>query len=264
MWENTPKLIELVEQVRCQDVWWNEVLEEFRVGQLSSDSHAFLHNQPTSVPGSWTKASGCSCGHSACAALAGANPRVILRKECNCKRQGQPIEGCACCKCERKSRNRVTHQGDARLKQRKFKEAVTIVANNDLKYEICKARAAEFARNTGQRIVWSPAQDTAKADILVTDPQLRKKKVEWLQYHNRKCNGLWGMLPLVIGMRLALVDHLDRSDKCLLRGRSGTLTGWVLDPREPELAATGDIRLQYPPKALIMQFDNCDWTLPGG
>ena len=141
---------------------------------------------------------------------------------------------------------------------------MTIVANNDLKYEICKARAAEFARNTGQRIVWSPAQDTAKADTLVTDPQLRKKKVEWLQYHNRKCNGLWGMLPLVIGLRLALVDHLDRSAKCLLRGRSGTLTGWVLDPREPELAATGDIRLQYPPKALIMQFDNCDWTLPGG
>ena len=264
MWENTPKLIELVEQVRCQDVWWNEVLEEFRVGQLSSDSHAFLHDQPTSVPGSWTKATGCNCGHSACAALVGANPRVIQRKECNCKRHGQPLEGCACCKCERKSRNRVTYQGDARLKQRKFKEAVTIVANNDLKYEICKARAAEFARNTGQRIVWSPAQDTAKADTLVTDPQLRKKKVEWLQYHNRKCNGLWGMLPLVIGLRLALVDHLDRSAKCLLRGRSGTLTGWVLDPREPELAATGDIRLQYPPKALIMQFDNCDWTLPGG
>jgi hypothetical protein len=132
-----------------------------------------------------------------------------------------------------------------------------------LKHEICKVRAAQHARETGQRVVWSPAEDTAKADALIHDKDLRAKKKEWLQYHHRKCNSLWGMLPLVVGMRVALVDHLDRSDKCLLRGSTGTLLSWVLDPREPDHANKGDIILRYPPKALIVRFDDSKWSLDG-
>ena len=110
---------------------------------------------------------------------------------------------------------------DKRMNEPKFKKAIAIVANNDLKYEIYKVRAAAHARETKQRIVWSPATDYAMVECLSTDPALMKKKEEWLQLHNKKCAGLWGMVPLVKGMRVALIDHLDRSDKCLLRGSSG-------------------------------------------
>ena len=110
---------------------------------------------------------------------------------------------------------------DKRMNEPKFKKAIAIVANNDLKYEICKVRAAAHARETKQRIVRSPAMDYAMVECLSTDPALTKKKEEWLQLHKKKCAGLWGMVPLVKGMRVALIDHLDRSDKCLLRGSSG-------------------------------------------
>ena len=51
MW-NDVELFELTDQIRCQDTWWNDVLQEFRVGSLTIDTHAFLHGEPTSVPGS--------------------------------------------------------------------------------------------------------------------------------------------------------------------------------------------------------------------
>lgn len=58
----------------------------------------------------------------------------------------------------------------------KFKAAIAIVANNDLKHEICKVRAAAYARRTKQRIVWSPATDYATVECLSSDPELMKRK----------------------------------------------------------------------------------------
>ena len=46
---------ELTRRFRCGDEWWNDVLDEIRTLQLSSDNHAFLHGLPTSVAGSWLK-----------------------------------------------------------------------------------------------------------------------------------------------------------------------------------------------------------------
>jgi hypothetical protein len=250
MWDGVNQLIELKEQVRCSDPWWNAVLGEFRVRQLTKDTHAFLHGQRTSVPGSWTEGT-CTCGNSACAKLCGSAWKRIKENECKA------------CRDERRRRVRVVAQDDDRLNESKFQKCIAIVANNDLKHEICKVRAAQHARDTDQRIVWASATDTAMVDALIHDTELRNKKIDWQQYHHRKCNSLWGMLPLVVGMRVALVDHLDRSTKCLLRGSNGTLTGWQLDPREPQHSKHGDIHLKYPPKALIVQFDECSWTLDG-
>ena len=152
---------------------------------------------------------------------------------------------------------------DRRLFETKFKNAIAIVANNDLKHEICKVRAATYARESKQRIVWSPAIDYAMVECLSTDPALMDKKQEWLQLHNKKCGGLWGMVPLVKGMRVALIDHLDKSDKCLLRGSSGELAhvhqmpmcshlcageliGWVLEDGEDSLCTKGVAVLKKP------------------
>ena len=43
---------ELTECKRCDDKWLQEVQKGFRYGMLSENSHAFLHGQHTTVPGS--------------------------------------------------------------------------------------------------------------------------------------------------------------------------------------------------------------------
>eukprot|EP00971_Amphidinium_carterae_P063348 1253538-Amphidinium_carterae.1 len=60
------------------------------------------------------------------------------------------------------------------------------------------------------------------------------------------------MLPLAIGMPVALTDHLDRSDKQLLRGRTGSVHSmdWPDDATQPNV--------------VWVKFDESDnWTLPG-
>lgn len=235
------------------------MLMEFRLGELSNDTHGFLHGSSTTTPGSWRVSGGVhwgngsdehqGCKREACAKLCGLSFDTIRKAECSL------------CKAERKRRMRVVAPADNRLKEPKFESAIAIVANNDLKYEICKSRAAKHARDTKQRIVWSPARDVVKSDCLASDKHLHSKKESWLQYHSKKCGGHWGMVPLVKGMRVALVEHLDRSDKCLLRGSAGELLGWVLDSRERTLG-DGVAVLEYPPKALIVKFDGAAWNLP--
>ena len=157
MWHDTQHVIELTEQVRCSDPWWNDVLSELRVGALTPDSHSFLHGEKTSVPGSWRSKFSVNwgtdvdmykgCNNAQCASLVGKSWSEISKGECSR------------CKCERKRRHRVVTKNDKRMKEPKFKKAIAIVANNDLKHEICKVRAAAHACETKQRIVWSPAID---------------------------------------------------------------------------------------------------------
>ena len=46
---------ELTERVRCEDEWLLDVQEEMRAGELSEDTHAFLHGLPTSVVGTYLR-----------------------------------------------------------------------------------------------------------------------------------------------------------------------------------------------------------------
>ena len=121
----------------------------------------------------------------------------------------------------------------------------------------------------------SGADDQAMHDALIRHPTLQDEKISWLQRHDKECGGLYGLLPLVRGMRVACTTHLDRSEKALLRGRSGTLVGWKLDPRDdrPAAACKGDYQLQFPPIAVFVQFYEkklkkkkrvpAKWTLDG-
>ena len=86
------------------------------------------------------------------------------------------------------------------MQDAEFKDAVAIVPNNDLKNEICKRRMAQFARETGQPLLWSYAVDKVMDTDLMEDENLRSKQNEWLQYPDNKCDGLMGSLPLAIGI----------------------------------------------------------------
>ena len=65
-------VLELVERERSkdeggqgQDIWLQELQDQFRNGRLSEDNWHFLHGRPTRVPGTWA-AGTAQCGNSTC------------------------------------------------------------------------------------------------------------------------------------------------------------------------------------------------------
>ena len=68
------------------DRWLLEVQQEFRHCNLTLDNHAFLHGQPTTVPGSYV-GNTVLCGREECKALLGftgpQKPKHIERNECS-------------------------------------------------------------------------------------------------------------------------------------------------------------------------------------
>ena len=109
-----------------------------------------------------------------------------------------------------------------RLTQLPFTEATAVFANNDVKYDVNKKRAKDFATTCGQAVTYVSAKDTPSTDALRERPDLPAHKLSWLQRHDRESGDLYGVLQLVKDMPVALTDHIDRSsDKQLLRGRIG-------------------------------------------
>ena len=100
------------------DDWLLEVQQELRENKLSADNHAFLHGEPTSVPGSYVHGQ-LTCSEVKC--------RTLLVERHKDKAQRILEEECLHCKNERKRRKLVlTNEEDERLKQTKFIEATAI------------------------------------------------------------------------------------------------------------------------------------------
>ena len=160
----TQGVTELVQRMRCQDDWWNEVVDEFRAGYLSDTNWKYLH--------------------------------------------GMPVDGCALSPEERASRRRVIlSAADPRLAEKKLVEAPVIVANNDAKYQINKDRSKAYAQSADTQCRVSVALDLASNEALQAADCDKAAKIRWLQYHDRDTADLCGMLPLAIGMPVALTQH---------------------------------------------------------
>ena len=81
---------------------------------------------------------------------------------------------------------------------------------------------------------------------------LATRCLRWLQYHDRDTGDLCGMLPLAIGMQVALTQHLDRSvDKLLLKGTIGRVHSWQWNEND---------RL---PSVVYVKFEKAAWQLDG-
>ena len=119
---------ELTTQWRCKDAWLLEVQEEFRHGALSEDNYNFIHGLETTVPGSWT-GDAVECGNPACQRLKqvwSENRRMPWEE-----RRGME---CTACAKQRESRQLVaTSANDKRFQKEEFRDAIAIVANNDVK-----------------------------------------------------------------------------------------------------------------------------------
>ena len=136
----------VTELFRCErtaDAWLTEVQTELRHGQLSDNNHAFLHGQPTTVPGSWI-AGRASCKSQQCAALGTGDvpPHRIQQQECSV------------CAEDRASRALVVDANpDARC-QEALENAVAIFGTNDIKYHVNKRRAMQWATSRGKPCTW--------------------------------------------------------------------------------------------------------------
>ena len=189
----------LSECEHTKDTWLQDLQEEFRYSQLSSNSHAFLHGLPTTVPGSWLRGEP-NCGNAVCQSLVKrcATPSKILKEEC------------ATCRQERASRRLVATGADDPRFLGHFVGAPSVFATNVRKCHTNKVRAEAFAGRAGRELHYVVAQDRTSAAVVREKPNLAQEKLAWLQRHDRECGGLCGMLPLCEGMPVFLTDHVNR------------------------------------------------------
>ena len=124
-----------------------------------------------------------------------------------------------------------------------------------MKYHVNRKSARKFAAEKRQRLYYAIAEDRASAEVLAEKPRLDEDKVTWLQRHGREAGGLYGTLPLCIGMPVAATDHLDR-ERGVLRGCSGRVCGWTHDiPNAEPSKEDGEVRFWTKlPTAVHVQF----------
>ena len=133
--------------------------------------------------------------------------------------------------------------------------APAIFANNDVKYDANKTRARSFAARTGSLITYAVAKYTPSEDTLREKPGIAADKVKWLQRHDRESGDLYGMLPLIHRVPVALTDHIDRNpDVQLLRGKIGFIHSWVLHGDEGSTSENVVRILQKLPLAAFVKY----------
>ena len=234
---------------RTADAWLTEVQTELRHGQLSDNNHAFLHGAPTTVPGSWT-AGRVTCKSQQCASLGtGQVPAHEIQQQ-----------ECGVCAQDRATRALVVHaKPDARC-QEALENAVAIFGTNDIKYHVNKRRAMLWATSRGKTVYVAVARDKASATVLQEKSDLMAEKLQWLQRHDKECGGLYGLLPLCVGMPVRATEHLDRR-RGILKGCRGTIVGWSSCAGETQ---DGVVLWNTLPQAVYVKFETAEgWQIEG-
>ena len=252
---------------RTQDEWLKYVQHEFRIGKLSPESHAFLHGNPTMNPGSTVNGIA-RCLQDKC------NKRIseAVTRLRFCEKFAKKTAEMECerCKADRASRILVAKdEHDSRFKEKRFLTSPAVFPTNDSKYDVNKKRSLNYAASQNTGIMYCIAQDKPSAQALRERPDLPERKLEFLNRHDRESGDLYGILPLMKGMPVAMTDHIDRSsDKRILRGTIGKVHSWVLAEDEQSTFENGKRILQSLPRVIFVKFKDKDgkelnWTLEG-
>ena len=73
------------------------------------------------------------------------------------------------------------------------------------------------AKRAGHAVTYAFAKDTISTAALAEKPGIGAEKASWLRRPDTECGDLRGVLPLVLGMPVALTGHIDRNpDKQLV------------------------------------------------
>ena len=84
---------------------------------------------------------------------------------------------------------------------------------------------------------------------------LPAQKVSWLNRHDRESGDLYGMIPLLVGMPVAVTEHIHRSyDKRILKGRVSYVHSWILASDEKSDYEDGVRILQNMPQVVFVIF----------
>ena len=244
-----------------EDQWLLEVQDEMRGARMSANTHAFLHGEPTTVPGCYMSSDQtCRC-RSAC------HSHLEKCRSLDAEQTKEYIKTYECEECREERSRRIlvaTARKDEPFKQERFRRATVIFPNNSVKYDVNKQRAKEFAAETGQGITWACAHDSPCQRVIQGRRHLKKDKRRWLTWHDKDCGELYGMLPLVPDMPVRLQDHISRSSRCmLLRGKIGKIRSWVAHDKEQSQFEKGQRVLQYVPKVVYVKFEGADWHIRG-
>ena len=68
-------------------------------------------------------------------------------------------------------------------------------------------RAKSFASSTNTGLLYCAAKDIPSLDALRARPDLPTQKMKWLKRHVRESGDLYGVLPLMKGMPVAMTDQ---------------------------------------------------------
>ena len=242
-------MTELVQCERTQDEWLQELQDQLRHGQLSDENHALLHGRMTKTPGSACKGR-VTCGQANCQRLLQQQPPA----------SSVCAQECGVCKRERTSKALVLHgkRGGAG-----FEGADAILPTNAVKYHVNKLRAQEWAKQHQERMRYAIGQDRISSAALREKPDLMNEKLDWLQRHDQECGGLYGILPLCMGLPVRATDHIDRA-KGILRGCRGVVVGWSQEPVAESCEQAEAIIWNALPVAIYVRFDTATkWVVDG-
>lgn len=203
-WSDSPDalnfFIELTEQWRIDDEWYQAFLSQCRVGELSEEMYNFFMGIPTQHAGSWVpqtdsnKAEKTLCGNPACAKL----PHVWQSMANSGSRQWSELHTLECSTCaqHRENRNRHIKPNDPRVHQEPFLQAPYVHQNNEPKYHAMLLRSVEQAKHCyspPRHILWITAQDTPQnpKEICENITAMRNKLDRFLQSRSENFRYSW-------------------------------------------------------------------------
>ena len=267
-------LWELVSPMRCDDVWYNKVLDECRRGALNYENYAYLHGLPTYT----SPSAACTCNAHV------INDPILGPVRSDWQQyflQGGDMEAlqanttseCMTCRTERHDRQRVVTNLEhmrAEFQQPPFESAPTLYSYNEPRYFCTFLRAKGFAKQRNVELSWCLAVDQpSQEEIDTCTPQgLDQKRIRWLQRHDQKTNHFPSIYALAVGMPVKLTIKVDAERK-LYKDTKGIIHGWTLDAacEHEEIPGEGEYLLSHLPEVVYIKFPHAKWkigTLPTG
>ena len=190
---------------------------------------------PTKHTGSWIPGTNVVlCGRKECRALPQQWERDLLANTGTTWAQRSAQE-CQVCQEHRHRRCRVLRDANDHIAENiKFSDAPLIIPFNEPKYHASLVQARRFARDTNRILLWVVAEDTPlHVDLRsLSSDELDQKRKEWLMLHDRKTNGVMGLLPLVKDMPLRVITTEPAAKAVLFTNRRCRLWGRNLHPKD--------------------------------
>ena len=245
-WDNDQlKLVELTEQVRCDDAWWISIWVAMRFGKLSPTDIDFLHGQATTVPGSFLDGA-VLCKSKRCLSLVNARPHEVSHNECHICRQHRDDRHVV----------RSFRPDDERWKQAIAEGARFLSCTNAEVYGHGLKRAQMEAQQLNRRFLISCAHDVILWDPSMKEERKAKLKKAWLDIDHMKAEHLAGKVPIAVGVTVALSMHMPkghREEYGLTKDRNGKIVGWKANEQEP-LHTSSTTHFKFVPDIVYVQF----------